>query len=102
VGDGTADGPVPSGDEASRRRGPPGKLISKRTVLQTHAYRHRRLYQSHPLPLMPSPARMYSLHDQELAFWQGSLGQELPEIYSAGPRKHQGSVTRELQPSHLR
>jgi hypothetical protein len=37
---------------------------------------------------------MYSLHDQELAFWQGALGQELPEIYSAGPRKHQGSVTR--------
>ena len=24
-----------------------------------------------------------SLHDQELAFWQGALGQELPEIYSA-------------------
>ena len=23
------------------------------------------------------------LHDQELAFWQGALGQELPEIYSA-------------------
>jgi hypothetical protein len=22
-------------------------------------------------------------HDQELAFWQGALGQELPEIYSA-------------------
>jgi hypothetical protein len=24
-----------------------------------------------------------SLHDQELTFWQGALGQELPEIYSA-------------------
>ena len=24
-----------------------------------------------------------SLHDRELAFWQGALGQELPEIYSA-------------------
>jgi Glyoxalase-like domain len=24
-----------------------------------------------------------SLHNQELAFWQGALGQELPEIYSA-------------------
>jgi hypothetical protein len=24
-----------------------------------------------------------SLYDQELAFWQGALGQELPEIYSA-------------------
>ena len=24
-----------------------------------------------------------ALHDQELAFWQGALGQELPEIYSA-------------------
>lgn len=24
-----------------------------------------------------------SLHDQELAFWQGALGQELPEVYSA-------------------
>ncbi len=24
------------------------------------------------------------LHDQELAFWQGALGQELPKIYSAG------------------
>jgi hypothetical protein len=23
------------------------------------------------------------LHDQELAFWQGALGQELPGIYSA-------------------
>ena len=23
------------------------------------------------------------LHDRELAFWQGALGQELPEIYSA-------------------
>jgi hypothetical protein len=23
------------------------------------------------------------LHDQELAFWQDALGQELPEIYSA-------------------
>jgi hypothetical protein len=23
------------------------------------------------------------LHDQELAFWQGALGQKLPEIYSA-------------------
>ena len=23
------------------------------------------------------------LHDQELAFWQGALGQEMPEIYSA-------------------
>ena len=23
------------------------------------------------------------LHDQELTFWQGALGQELPEIYSA-------------------
>lgn len=22
-------------------------------------------------------------HDQELAFWQGALGQELPEVYSA-------------------
>ena len=24
-----------------------------------------------------------TLHDQELAFWQGALGQEMPEIYSA-------------------
>jgi hypothetical protein len=23
------------------------------------------------------------LHDRELAFWQGALGQELPEVYSA-------------------
>jgi hypothetical protein len=23
------------------------------------------------------------LHDQELTFWQGALGQELPEVYSA-------------------
>jgi hypothetical protein len=23
------------------------------------------------------------LHDQELAFWQGAVGQELPEVYSA-------------------
>jgi hypothetical protein len=23
------------------------------------------------------------LHDQELAFWQGTVGQELPEVYSA-------------------
>jgi hypothetical protein len=29
------------------------------------------------------PAPPPDLHDQELAFWQGALGQELPGIYSA-------------------
>jgi hypothetical protein len=32
-----------------------------------------------------------SLHDQELAFWQGALGPELPEIYSA---EYHGAVLR--------
>jgi Glyoxalase-like domain len=31
------------------------------------------------------------LHDRELAFWRGALGQELPEIYSA---EYHGAVLR--------
>jgi hypothetical protein len=31
------------------------------------------------------------LHDQELAFWQDALGQELPEIYSA---EYHGAILR--------
>ena len=31
------------------------------------------------------------LHDQELAFWQGALGQQLPEVYSA---EYHGAILR--------
>ena len=31
------------------------------------------------------------LHDQELAFWEGAVGQELPEVYSA---EYHGAVLR--------
>ena len=31
------------------------------------------------------------LHDQELAFWQGAVGQQLPEVYSA---EYHGAILR--------